>query len=169
MSNFKFKIGVRKLNKHKQKSKSETLVSFDNVREVGVVYGVDQDPSLLTKIIHHFESEGKNVYSLGFVNHKELGEFVPGLKELYFCKKDLNIWGIPKHDVVGNFTSRQFDYLINLDLKGKIELQAISAFSEAKTRIGKHINLFQTTQDFMVKSLAETEKELFNDIIKYIK
>lgn len=169
LSNFRYNIGVRKLKNYKQKPKNEALVSFDSIREVGVVYDVAQKKSLLTKIVHHFESEGKNVFTLGYVNDKELGEHVPSLKEEYFCKKDLNFFGIPKKDAVSNFISKDFDFLINLDTKGRIEMQAISTFSEAKTRIGKHLDLFQNAQDFMVKSLAETEEEIFNEIIKYIK
>ena len=46
---------------------------------------------------------------------------------------------------------------------------SISTFSKAKTRIGKYFDDFPFAQDFMVKSLAETQEELFNDITKYIK
>ena len=145
------------------------MVSFDSVREVGVVYDVSQKGSLLTKIIHHFESEGKKVFTLGYVNDKELGDYVPNFKEGFFCKKDLSFLRIPKKEAVSNFTTKEFDFLINLDTKGRVELQAISTFSQARTRIGKHLDLFQNAQDFMVKSVAETEEEIFNEIIKYIK
>ncbi len=169
LSNFRYNIGVRKLKNYKQKPKNEALVSFNSIREVGVVYDVSQKKSLLTKVVHYFESEGKKVFTLGFVNGKELGDYKPNLKEEYFCKKDLNFFGIPKKNAVDTFIKKEFDFLINLDTKGRIELQAISTFSEAKTRIGKHLDLFQNAQDFMIKSLAESEEEIFNEIIKYIK
>ncbi|NNJ56639.1 MAG: hypothetical protein HKP14_10915 [Bacteroidia bacterium] len=169
MSNIRYNIGVKKLSKHKQKPKNEALVPFDSIREVGIVYDVNQKSSLLTKIVHHFESEGKKVFTLGYVNSKELGDYVPNLKEGFYCKKDLGFFGIPKKESISSFINKDFDYLINLDTKGRIELQAVSTFSLARTRIGKHLDLFQNAHDFMVKGIAETEEEIFNEIIKYIK
>jgi hypothetical protein len=140
------------------------------VQEVGVVYDVKKTSTrLLNKVMHHFESEGKTVVTLGFVEEKELGDFVASTKEKYFCLKDLNFWKLPKKPTVSEFISRDFDYLINLDTEGRNELQAISTYSASKTRIGKHYENYPFSQDFMIRSLAETGEELFNDIKQYIK
>lgn len=156
--------------KHKQSNKSESLKKMSEVREVGVVYDVKKTSAqLLNKVTHYFEAAGKTVISLGFVEEKELGDLVPNYKEEYFCKKDLNLWKLPKKQAVSKFVSKNFDYLINLDMEGRNELQAISTFSVSKTRIGKHFEDYPFAQDFMIKSLAETHEELFNDIKQYIK
>ena len=89
--------------------------------------------------------------------------------ESFFCKKDLNFWKFPKKKSVQDFVGRDFDYLINLDLNGDMTLQAVSTFSKAKTRIGKWTEPFSFAQDFMLKTTAETEEDLFQEIIKYIK
>ena len=161
---------MRLLKKHKQLIKSEALKTLRETQEIGVVYDAKLvSESALNKVVHYFEAEGKNVISIGFVNEKELGSFVPNYKEEYFCKKDLNFWGIPKKDLIQRFTNKDFDYLVNLDLSGNIPLQAVSVFSKAKTRIGKHIEEFDFAQDFMVKSHAENHQDLFMEIKKYIK
>lgn len=170
MADFQINIGRKSLARHKQSNKSESLKKMSEVREVGVVYDVKKTSTqLLNKVTHYFEAAGKTVISLGFVEEKELGELVPNYKEEYFCKKDLNFWKLPKKQAVTRFISKDFDYLINLDMEGRNELQAISTYSVSKTRIGKHFENYPFAQDFMIKSLAETHEELFNDIKQYIK
>jgi len=143
---------------------------MSNVREVGVVYDLKKTSTqLLNKVTHYFEAAGKIVSTIGFIEEKNLGDLVPNNKEKYFCKKDLNFWKLPKKEVVQKFISKDFDYLINLDMIGRNELQAISTFSNAKTRIGKHFEEYPFSQDFMIKSHAESGEELFNEIKKYIK
>jgi len=170
LADFQINIGRKSLARHKQSNKSESLKKMSEVREVGVVYDVKKTSTqLLNKVTHYFEAAGKTVISLGFVEEKELGELVPNYKEEYFCKKDLNFWKLPKKQAVTRFISKDFDYLINLDMEGRNELQAISTYSVSKTRIGKHFENYPFAQDFMIKSLAETHEELFNDIKQYIK
>jgi len=170
LADFQINIGRKSLAKYKQSDKSESLKKMSNVREVGIVYDVKKTSmQLLNKVTHYFEAAGKTVITIGFLEEKELGDLVPSNKEEYFCKKDLNFWKLPKKEVVQKFISKDFDYLINLDMIGRNELQAISTFSNAKTRIGKHLEEYPFSQDFMIKSHAESGEELFNEIKKYIK
>jgi hypothetical protein len=170
LADFQINIGRRSLARHKQSDKSELLKKMSNVREVGVVYDVKKTSTqLLNKVIHYFEAAGKKVVTIGFLEEKDLGDLVPSYKEDYFCKKDLNFWKLPKASAVGKFIAKDFDYLINLDMIGRNELQAISTYSVSKTRIGKHFEQYSFAQDFMIKSLSETSEELFNDIKQYIK
>jgi len=170
LADFQINIGRKSLAKYKQSDKSESLKKMSNVREVGVVYDLKKTSmQLLNKVTHYFEAAGKIVSTIGFIEEKNLGDLVPNNKEKYFCKKDLNFWKLPKKEVVQKFISKDFDYLINLDMIGRNELQAISTFSNAKTRIGKHFEEYPFSQDFMIKSHAESGEELFNEIKKYIK
>ncbi len=170
MANFRQDIGKKLLARHRQADKSEALQSLQSVREIGVVYDVNQiSAQLINKVVHYFESAGKNVITLGFIPEKELGDYIPTLKEEYFCRKDLTFWLLPKKSVVSRFISIEFDFLINLDFNESAELQAISAYSSAKTRIGKYFEEYSFSQDFMIKSLAESGDELFNEMKKYIK
>lgn len=170
MANFRQNIGKKLLARHRQADKSESLQTLQSVREIGVVYDVNQiSAELINKVVHYFESAGKNVTTLGFISEKELGDYIPTLKEEYFCEKDLTFWQLPKKAVVSRFLSKDFDFLINLDLNESAELQSISTYSSAKTRIGKYFEEYSFSQDFMIKSLAESGDELFNEMKKYIK
>jgi len=170
LTNFQKNIGIKLLAKYKQSSKNEALKSLKETQDVGVIYdALKTEERVLNKIGHYFESEGKNVITLGFVNTKELGTFVPNYKEEFYCKKDLNFWNLPKKESVQRFLDKDFDFLVNLDCTGELELQAISAYSMAKTRVGKHIERYAFTQDFMVKTMADSPEDLFEEIKKYIK
>ncbi|MDA8886692.1 hypothetical protein N9I68_03855 [Bacteroidia bacterium] len=170
MSYFQQNIGKKLLARHKQIAKNEALKSLSNARDIGVVYDVAKTESReLIKVVNYFESAGKNVITIGYVNSKELGEYAPNYKEVFFCNKDLNFWKLPKKESVKRFVTKDFDFLINLDCEGQLELQVISTFSVAKTRVGKHIEEFAFAQDFMIKTAAESAEDLFDEIKKYIK
>lgn len=163
-------IGRKRLARHKQLHKVETLKSLSQVRAVGVVYDAKKtSPQLLQKVIHYFEAIGTKVVTLGFVDDKNQTGFERSEMKDFFCAKDLNFWKLPKKQTVSHFVVQDFDYLINFDMEGRNELQAISTYSVAKTRIGKFFENYPFGQDFMVKSCAKTHEELFIDIKKYLK
>jgi hypothetical protein len=109
------------------------------------------------------------VSTLGFVDKKELeGVQISSEKEFYYSQKDLRFWKIPKTNAVSSFIKSNFDYLINLDTSGQLEIQAISVYSNAKVRIGKYFEAFPYSQDLMVKCHASNSEELFKEIKKFI-
>ncbi|MDA0777704.1 MAG: hypothetical protein O3C19_01405 [Bacteroidetes bacterium] len=71
--------------------------------------------------------------------------------------------------MVSVFTNKEFDFLLNLDTVGSIPLQAISTFSKARTRMGKHFDQYNFAHDFMVKSDVTSTDDLFASIQKYLK
>jgi len=170
LAKFIEKIALKLLERYKQPLKKEQLRSFDNSSDIGVVYNVKNTSiSTINKVKEYFSSNEKNVITMGFLPEKELGEYVSNYKDEYICKKDLNLFGLPKRDKIQKFINKDFDYLLNLDVEGNLQLQAISAYSKAKTRIGKYWDAFHFSQDFMVKSVAGTAEDLFQDMKKYIK
>lgn len=170
LSSLKEKIGLRLLKNHKQATKSEPLVSVNEAKMVGVVYNVKStDQHYLQKVRDYFSERGIEVYALGFVNEKTVEGYSSIYRDDYICKKHLNFWDIPKKESIAKFIGTKFDYLINLDAAGIIPLQAVSIFSNAKTRFGKHFENFPFAHDFMIKGYAESPRELFREIIKYIK
>ena len=170
LTNIQRNIGRRILARTSQADKFERLKKLKYARKIGVVYNMqDMTSEHLHKIIHHFESEGKSVFTLGFVNEKDIDNLLPNYKESYFCNADLNFLKIPHGDRISKFIQEDFDFLINLDLKGAIELQGISTFSVAKTRIGKFFDDFVFAHDLMVKSNSQEAYGLFIDITRHIK
>lgn len=145
------------------------LLALNNVREVGIVYNVFTcRVDVLTEVVHYFESEGKKVFTLGFIDDKEFGNRFTDNREYFFCRKQLSFWKIPKREAIDDFLKHDFDYLLNLDIKGELALQSISTFSTAKIRMGKHFDNYAFAQDFMIGSEVKSEKELFEEFKKYI-
>lgn len=169
LSTFQQNIGKKLLARHKQASKSESLKPLSDVHHIGIVYKVNEQNKELNNVVHYFESVGKQVVTIGFVDHKELGEYSSNSKEVYISKKELTFWKLPKRDVVNAFISKEFDYLINLDVNDELILQSISGYSRAKVRVGKHSEEFSFCHDFMVGGDVKTTKELFKEVTKYIK
>tara|TARA_Y100000385_G_scaffold226848_1_gene237587 strand:+ start:2175 stop:2687 length:513 start_codon:yes stop_codon:yes gene_type:complete len=170
LTNIQRNIGRRILARTSQPEKFERLKKLKYARKIGIVYNMHDMPSEhLNKIMHHFESEGKSVFTMGFVDEKNIENLLPNYKESYFCKTDLNFWKIPTRNRVSKFIQEDFDFLINLDLKGANELQGISTFSIAKTRIGKFFDDCLFAHDLMVKSDSQEAYGLFIDIIRHIK
>ena len=170
MAKFIENMALGLLAKYPQRAKAQPLQSLANAKEIGVVYDVHSTSTeSLREIIDFFKSKDKNIVTLGFVNEKELGEYVPNYKQDYFCKKDLNFWKLPKQDNLIKFLNKEFDFLLNLDLVGSLQLQAVSTFCKSKTRMGKHFDEYVFAQDFMIKSDAVTAADLFTEIKKYLK
>ena len=64
LTNIQRNIGRRFLAKSTQLNKFERLITFKAARKIGIVYNKpDMIKEHLKKIIHHFESEGKAIYT----------------------------------------------------------------------------------------------------------
>lgn len=166
----KEKIAYRKLRGFKQGKREGSLKPLQEIRTVALLYNVEEMPwKQVRKIIDFFEQHAKSVTTLGYFDEKELNhEYTPNYKHLFFCKEQLSFWKLPMPNTLSRFISTDFDYLINLDVKGELVLQAVSTYSQAKTRIGLHQERFLFSQDFMVKAPAKTGLELFESIKEYV-
>jgi hypothetical protein len=170
LSSLKEKIAKRLVARYKPNAQDKEFKSFADARTIGLIYDTEVVKSKqITKMVHYFESMGKNVTTIGFVNEKEIRNYLPNYKEEYFCLVDLTFWKLPKEEKIKRFISTDFDYLINLDTVGQLQLQAISAQSVAKVRVGKHMDEFAYAHDFMIQSDASNAEELFEEIKNYIK
>jgi hypothetical protein len=164
------KIALAVLKRTKQTRKENELVPIKAAKRVGIVYNaLKLQPQELQKEKAFFANKGVEVYSLGFVDAKELTGFSSTYKDEYFCRKDLNFWKHVKPDAIKGFANEAFDYLLNLDTQGNLTLQSVSVLSKAKTRFGKQFDAYEFAHDFMVKSYADSPKELFREIVQYIK
>lgn len=170
MPTFTENIGKRLLRKRSISQKAESLKQLRQINTVGIVYNViTLERKQLNSIAHFFESEGKKVFSLGFVDSKELDSSqVSSGAEKFYCRKQLNIWNLPKGDEVNEFINKDYDYLINLDGQGTLPLQAISAYSKAKVRMAKYFEEYAFSHDFMAETETSDELLIFNELKKYI-
>ena len=50
--------------------------------------------------------------------------------------KDLNFWGLPKPDMIGDFVDMKFDVLLNIALEQNLVLDYITLLSKARFKVG---------------------------------
>ena len=166
----KEKIAYRKLKNFKQHSKIGELKPMAEIRTVALLYNVEEISwKKVSGIIKFLESYGKSVTSLGYLNEKELThEYTPNYKHMFFCNEQVSFWKLPMPNTLSSFITTEYDYLINLDVKGDMVLQAVSTYSRAKTRIGLLMSDYQFSQDFMIKGEVKNGEDLFERIKRYI-
>ena len=127
---YKFNNAVKNLRADR------TSVNFTDARTVGILFDATdlaQRESVL-KFAKALEKQDKKVKLLGFVRTKEDSS---NLSFPNFNLKDLNLALLPeKSAVVQDFTSRDFDILLNPAPVEVIPLEYISALSKAKYRVG---------------------------------
>lgn len=140
IKNFLGKWQLHKEIKHK-KAKNK-LVAFGQVNHVGIVYNAEtkEHEQLVTKYANELRAEGKKVFMLGYVDAKQLPankKFL--LNSEFFWREKLNGINLPIKGNIGQFLQLEFDLLLNLYQEPLLPMQAISAFSKAKYRVGTNV------------------------------
>lgn len=140
IKNFLGKWQLRNEIKHK-KAKNK-LVSFGAINHIGIVYNADtkEHEQLIAKYASELRAEGKKVFTLGYVDAKQLPankKFL--LNSEFFWREKLNGVNLPVKGNIGQFLQLEFDLLLNLYHEPLLPMQAISAYSKAKYRVGSNV------------------------------
>jgi hypothetical protein len=140
IKNFLGKWQLHKEIKHK-KAKNK-LVAFGQVNHVGIVYNAEtkEHEQLVARYANELRAEGKKVFMLGYVDAKQLPankKFL--LNSEFFWREKLNGINLPIKGNIGQFLQLEFDLLLNLYQEPLLPMQAISAFSKAKYRVGANV------------------------------
>jgi hypothetical protein len=154
LEDIKNKIGRWQLEKHvKPKRGKRKLLPFDQVISLGIVYDANDtvNEEQVMAYANELRSQGKKVFMLGFVNEKEL----PSTKKFvlfseFFWKAKLTPFNLPDKGQIGQFLQQEFDMLLSLYLDPVLPLQAITAYSEARYKVGPYIEDGIKYVDFMV-------------------
>jgi hypothetical protein len=129
------------------------LIPFDQVSHIGIVYDANntENEQIVTVYANELRAQGKKVFMLGFVNEKEL----PGSRKFvlnseFFWKAKLNGFNLPDKGKIGQFLQQEFDLLLNVYLEPVLPLMAISAYSQAKYKVGPYLDGGLPYYDFMM-------------------
>lgn len=129
-------------NEIKNKKAKNKLVSFSAINHIGIVYNAEtkEHEQLVAKYASELRAEGKKVFTLGYVDAKQLPankKFL--LNSEFFWREKLNGINLPIKGNIGQFLQLEFDLLLNLYQEPLLPMQAISAFSKAKYRVGSNV------------------------------
>lgn len=173
----KYTVGSKVLKRAIEgKGRKRNLVPFSEAKSFLILYDELQEKNdlpLLESFIEHLINAGKLVYTVVY-HHTRKKKELPTVQEeenkLHLSKLDFNYLGLPKTTAVKKLIARHFDFLINLNLDGRVPLKSIAAFTNAGYRIGynreKNIPYF----DLLLGNKENSELEQFTkDIIYYIK
>lgn len=158
----------RKLKQSVQAKKKREAISFDNARNIGLLFDATKDADLKIALSYKKELQSirKKVTLMAFKDVKQLEE-----EQDFpcFCNKDLSWWNLtPKKQEVLDFIHQPFDLLISLHMHDCRPLEYISAASSANFRIG-HYNEEKTDfYDFMVYGKSNSLRAFLKQMETYL-
>lgn len=155
------------------KKMKRSLHAFDAVQHVGIVYdaGSKTNEELVSNYADQLRTEGKKVFMMGYVNLKQLPHTKKfNLQSEFFWKEKLNGFNLPIKGKIGRFLDLDFDLLINLYFEPILPMQAIAAYSNARYRVGAHIEGGLDYYDAMIDTGERKDlKFLIQQIDFYLK
>lgn len=142
-------------------------VGYPEARHVGIIFSVEdvQKHEHIKKLVKRIQQDGKTVEVLSFLgkdkqNHEFLFDF--------FTEKDISFWGGFKTDRVRQFMTKEFDYLIHVDVGSNMYFERMLAKSAARCRIGNYCDRKSRFYEMMVKTKEQNNiEELVNQLYHY--
>lgn len=151
-----------------QKKLKRKFIPFGEVQHIGIVYSADDKnvEEVVNNYANQLRSEGKKVFLMGYVDMKELPHNKKfNLQSEFFWKEKLNGFNIPIKGKIGRFLELEFDLLLNLYIEPSLPMQAIAAYSNARYRVGAHVEGGLDYYDAMINT---GEKRDLNFLIEQI-
>lgn len=147
-------------------NRQRKTINWNQIKTIGFLID-GSDPvqlRLLLNKLYAYKSEGKKIELLGFV--KKLPPFEnENIK--WVTKKDLSWAGIPKMKSIQDFIEKDFDIVINTSILSTRPLEFISAFSNAKLRIGVFSENKTYCYDFMMHLDAHDDTFSYLDQVEH--
>jgi hypothetical protein len=159
------KIGnVLLQQKLKRRTRTKVMCDMDGAKTVGMLFTADSIDSY-NRIIQFanklVEEREIKVLSIGFVENKkhfDLYTEQPGFR--FFSAKQCNWYGKPKDHAVEFFIEKEFDILLDLNLKDNVTLDFIAGMSKAKFKVGRQKNNTRI-YDMMIDPQKENTLDYF--------
>jgi hypothetical protein len=166
-------IGWHYFRKDLEKSgRSRKLTNLKDAKRIGILYNLDEVPDyeVVAEFVTRLQHDRKEVKALGYVKNKNLiSRFLPKLSFDFFSGKDMNWFYKPVKDKVMDFISKDFDLLIDLDMKDSLPLKYISGLSMSMCRIGRYSEENTSCFDLMIDVNPSTPvNEFIRQITHYL-
>lgn len=124
---------------------------YQSIKKVLVLFESDYNEKNehYRKMVQPLVKDGKEVYTLGFLNKKKSESPVLD-HHIIITKKDINFWGQPKLDIHKELINKEIDLIINLMPKSQITLEYVQlTFPNAFLWTGKSGASFK--YDFVIE------------------
>jgi hypothetical protein len=166
-------IGLHYFRKELEKTgRNRKLTNLKDAKKIGILYNLDNVPDydVVAEFVTRLQHERKEVKALGYVKNKNLiSRFLPKLSYDFFSGKDMNWFYKPVKDKVMDFIQKDFDLLIDLDMKDSLPLKYISGLSMSMCRIGRYSEDNASCYDLMLDVNPSTPvNEFIRQITHYL-
>jgi len=153
-------------------SRNRKLVNLRDAKKIGILYNLDDVPDydVVAEFVTQLQHDRKEVKALGFVKNKNLvSRFLPKLSYDFFSMKDINWFYKPVKQKVMDFMQKDFDLLIDLDMKDSLPLKYISGLSMSMCRVGRFSEASIPCYDLMLNVESSTSiSEFIKQITHYL-
>ena len=153
----------------KEASRQAVFPKYENVRSVLLLYESEMSEKNTTvkSIRDYLLAQDKDVVLWGFCDKKEILSLVLPQSRI-MGRRDLNLLGSPKEEVVKDLQKRHYDLLIDLTQRPCLPLRYISLYARTEFRAG--LNMAGARNDLLINTAPqETPQFLFEQIEKYLK
>jgi hypothetical protein len=148
------------------------LINLRDAKKIGILYNLDDVPDydMVSEFVSQLQHDRKEVKALGYVKNKNLvSRFLPKLSYDFFSTKDMNWFYRPAREKVIDFIQKDFDLLIDLDLKDSLPLKYISGLSMSLCRVGRYSEDNTSCYDLMLDVNPSTPvNEFIRQITHYL-
>ncbi len=121
--------------------RKRNLFNLTTALTAGILYEASnpEDYELIRKYVGYLKEYGIKVKTIGYFSQKEVPQFTfSKLDYEFFTKKELNWYLKPITSFTDQFSSQEFDLLIDLNINDHFPLKYIAGISMAKFKIGKY-------------------------------
>ena len=149
--------------------KPRDFIGFGKAKTIGIIYNatLEENIQLVQQFATWLHNSGKKVETLGYINLKKSEDILDKHKDLDFIlKSDVNWYHKPKTFASSRFIKNKYDILINIYIEECLPLQYMSAFSDAKFRVGHYQENNLHCNDFLIDL---KEKGNVTELIEQIK
>jgi hypothetical protein len=166
-------IGLYYFQKELKKTNRERkLTNLRDAKKIGILYNLDNVPDydVIAEFVTQLQHDRKEVKALGYVENKDLiNRFLPKLSYDFFSMKDTNWFYKPVKQKLMDFIHKDFDLLIDLDMKDSLPLKYISGLSMSMCRIGRYSESSISCYDIMLDVNSATPvTEFIKQITHYL-
>jgi hypothetical protein len=136
----KYKLLSNYIAKNK-KLRQKKLTSLKQAKTVGLLWFIEDENSYkhIFSLFTRFQQAGKTVRLIGYTQKKSVPFYcLQQLATDYFCKKDLNFYGIPKMIQIKEFLDLDLDLLIDFSYEEKLPFSWMIQLSNAQFIAGSN-------------------------------
>ena len=155
--------------RRKLPARQAVFPNYEDVRSVLVLYESDfmEKNTIVKAIRDDLIRADKDAVIWGYCDKKDISTLVLPQSRI-LGRRNINILGMPKEDVIKDLQKRQYDLLIDLTQKPILPLRYISMYARADFRAG--LNMPTAHHDLLINTEPqETPRFLFDQIVKYLK